>query len=128
MNEQEILEQRILFLEKENGKCRFIKVQERTFGANIHSLYAHAFFLSNGKVAMGDFAKEQIKNLIDEIKNPDNKDEEIIRKKIELIGEPLIRNQLKTMLENNSNKIISLEEQVKQLKEEIKNLKKQNGQ
>lgn len=32
------------------------------------------------------------------------------------------------MLENNSNKIISLEEQVKQLKEEIKNLKKQNGQ
>lgn len=118
----------ILFLEKENGKCRVVKVQERTFGANIHSLYAHAFFLSNGKAAMGDFAKEQIKNLIDEIKNTDNKDEEILRKKIELIGEPLIRNQLKTMLENNSNKIISLEEQVKQLTEELSNLKKQIGQ
>lgn len=79
----------ILFLEKENGKCRVVKVQERTFGANIHSLYAHAFFLSNGKVAMGDFAKEQIKNLIDEIKNPDNKDEEIIRKKLSSLENPL---------------------------------------
>jgi polyhydroxyalkanoate synthesis regulator phasin/predicted ATPase len=121
----------ILFLEKENGQCRVVNVQERTFGANIHSLYAHAFFLSNGKAAMGDFAKEQIKNLIEEIKNPDSKEEEIIRKKIELIGEPLIRNQLKTMMENRdkaSNKINSLEEQVKMLKDEVENLKKQIGQ
>jgi predicted ATP-dependent endonuclease of OLD family len=117
----------VLFLEKKDGLCNVIKIKELTFGANIHSLYAHAFFLSNGKAAMGDFAKNQIEKIINDIKDKTNL--ETIKERIKLIGESLIRNQLEKMYDDKMSnpKLTELESRVKELEEELDRMKNQNN-
>ncbi|MEF7637398.1 AAA family ATPase [Bacillus thuringiensis] len=79
-----------------------------TFGANIHHLYSHAFFLQDG--LMGEFAKDKINKLVNELLN--NSPEYIsnnskrIRNQIHMIGEPIIKRKL----------INIYEEQIKLLK------------
>lgn len=94
----------ILYLKKceENGECIIDFEQNlfQTFGANIHSLYANSFFLKDNRAAMGSIAKEFINNLINEIKNKNKTKPELI-KCIDLIGEPLIKDRLKFLLDKN---------------------------
>lgn len=69
-----------------------------TFAANVNELLNRSFFLSNG--FMGEFAKEKIVSLINYLKNPQNDDywtEEKAKQVIELVGDEVIRYQLKEL-------------------------------
>lgn len=69
-----------------------------TFAANVNELLNRSFFLSNG--FMGEFAKEKIVSLINYLKNPQNDDywtEEEAKQVIELVGDEVIRYQLKEL-------------------------------
>jgi predicted ATPase len=64
----DIPKENVIFLE--NGKQVDVKID--TFGANIHALLSHGFFMKDG--LMGEFAKEKIQSIIkyhEEIKNKD---------------------------------------------------------
>lgn len=81
-----------IFLRKDGDRIVQDKHTAQTFGANIHTLYRDAFFIKDG-VAIGAYAKDKINAWITEFKsNTINEDE--MRKKIALIGEPIIQRRL----------------------------------
>ena len=87
----------IIFLDQnEDGTCRVEPqiFQEKTFGANIHTLLADSFFLHKGLV--GEFAKLKIQMIIDWINDEkaDKSVQEEIRNLIDKIGEPIVKNRL----------------------------------
>lgn len=94
----------ILFLEKdeESGNCinATSKVGINPFGANIHTLLSHGFFMKDG--LMGEFAKEKINDVINFLNNNEStittNDE--AQNLINIIGEPVIRKQLQKMLDS----------------------------
>ena len=117
----------IIFLEKgkqvypfENGK--------QTFGANIHTLLSHGFFMKDG--LMGEFAKEKIdlaiKYLNQKILTKDelNYCENIIS----IIGEPIIKRELQRKLDSKKlsklDKIDEIEEQMKLLEHRLEMIRK----
>ena len=54
----------VIFLEKDdNGNCKNVTKETniQTFGANIHTLLSHGFFMKNG--LMGEFAKRKIEEI-----------------------------------------------------------------
>lgn len=90
----------VIFLEKGKSVLR----EEQTFGQNIHTLFADSFFMSGGLI--GEFAKNKINTEIITVINGFNKENPIttdkaesLSKKIEMIGEPLIKRKLTMMLE-----------------------------
>ena len=92
--------------EKE-GKCIVVdglKVA-KTFGANIHTLLSDSFFMNSG--LLGDFAKEKIIHLMKEISGISPSTSEMKIKKYEgligLIGEPVLAQKLKMLLEEKIN-------------------------
>lgn len=125
----------IIYLKNQNGKL-FIDEKEKhneTFGANIYKLFDDAFFLEKqGQV--GEFAKKKIQSLINEVLGVDVKDKVTdskyshqLKQRISLIGEPLIREKLLSMLVRaefddrmnlREKKIKLYEERIKQLKGE----------
>lgn len=114
----------------------------KTFGQNIHTLLKDTFFL---ETTIGEFAKEKI-NYIMEILNL-NRNEELketemelqsrrfieqkddVKKTIEMIGEPLIRNYLKERFQQMilENKEISRETKVNEIDLEIQKLIQQKS-
>lgn len=80
-------------LKLENGKP---KPQDavNSFAANIHDILKDEFFMSGG--SMGEFAKEYIASIIEDLKNADKSKEEV-KQRIDIIGEPLIKNSLVEM-------------------------------
>lgn len=69
-----------------------------TFAANVNELLNRSFFLSNG--FMGEFAKNKIVSLVNYLKNPQNDDywtECKAKQVIELVGDEVIRYQLKEL-------------------------------
>lgn len=93
--------QNVLFLEKEDvtGNCMVseLKNTENTFGANVHALYADAFFMKDNGGTMGSFAREKIKLLIVDIRKADRSKKKDVFDLINVIGDPLIKNQLLEM-------------------------------
>lgn len=86
----------------EDGRTIALTRNKETFGANIHDLLANDFFLKNG--FMGEFAKEKINDVIEELQGliekkicilPDRIEE--IERIIEIVGEPLLKNSLNTL-------------------------------
>ena len=75
---------------------------------------------------MGSIAKQFISNLISDIQNKNKNREELI-KSIELIGEPLIRDRLKELLDRNFPKyqgdLNKIDNYIKDLEEALKNAK-----
>ncbi|MCF7753168.1 AAA family ATPase [Paenibacillus xylanexedens] len=95
----------IIFLETtEKGATVVGGLEEhrQTFAANIHTLLSDAFFLPDG--LLGEFAKQKLNRLIQELYQESISDilkkEGRIRKQIEIIGEPVIRNKLLSVLED----------------------------
>ena len=100
-----------MFLDIKNGRSTQVPQTDRTFGGNIHELLKDSFFLDKGY--MGEFSKRKIQsasNYLDRlIKGTQNEnsgtesdirwDKEGIRKFIDLIGEPILRNSLREMYE-----------------------------
>lgn len=105
---------------------------EQTFGANIHDLLANDFFLEG---FMGEFAKSYIKKIFRKIDNISDAElnEKTYKKfmlKINLIGEPVIKNSLKSFLDTKFTDIIDLKKRRKELKKEMSMIKsklKENG-
>lgn len=115
----------IIFLQQdENGMCVNVteEIEIDSFGANIHTLLSHGFFMCDG--LMGGFAKKKISKILnflggerDTIDIPQNQ----IRPTIEKIGEVVIREKLLMMYEekfpiSNEQKISELENEIQRLK------------
>jgi len=110
----------IIFLD--NGKNVSNKVSMDTFGANIHTLLTHSFFMEDG--LMGEFAKKQIDEVIKLLNKPERMDENEIKKCeeiISIIGEPIIKRQLQKMLDSRRLQEI---DDIYKIKNDIKNLQK----
>jgi len=126
----------LLDKDKETGLCKVVDqdVLGQTFGANIHSLFKESFFLENG--TMGEFAKLQIIDLINFLKyNPKKEESENnikpsktwlpgnAKKLISMIGEPLIKNQLQDMWDENFIDEEEVKKSIKELAREVSYLK-----
>jgi len=113
----------IIFLDKdENGNCKTIDsiTRENTFGANIHTLYKNSFFMDG--LPIGEFAKRKIDRLFKELQTGNISEE--IHKEILLIGEPLFKNQLIKMYNDNlpngvNKRVTELEKEVEELKRQL---------
>ena len=109
----------VLFLE--NGKPAVERMQENTFGANIHTLLQNGFFL-NG-VPIGDFAKQKINQLFAKLHNGECSQE--LYNEILLVGEPFIKSQLLKKYNElaPAQKYSELENEIKKLHAELNELK-----
>ncbi|WP_164470006.1 AAA family ATPase [Aliarcobacter cryaerophilus] len=112
----------VIFLE--NGKQVYpFEDGKQTFGANIHTLLSHGFFMKDGLI--GEFAKNKISKILNFL-NGKNKfiDTPInqIKPIIELIGEDFLREKLLKMYDEKF-KIKSKDDEIKELKAEIERLK-----
>lgn len=117
----DIPDSNILFL-TETGMPYQATVPIKTFAGNIHDLLAHSFFLSKG--VMGEFAKNTVQNIIDNL-NSDFKGEprkllskKMIFEEIQIIGEPFLKEKLLEMYYdkfNKSRRIAALKLELKRL-------------
>lgn len=112
------------------GNCKVLNNNEKneltnTFGCNIHTLLNDAFFMQNG--VLGEFAKAKINDLINYLKNKESKikNEVDAQLLINLIGEPIIRNQTQKMLDEIINE--KLKQENVRLQEELNKLKSKLG-
>ena len=88
-----------IFLRQQDGKIVQVSRNLQTFGANIHNLYKDAFFIKDG-LAMGEFARATINSWIEEFREKGKEiDVDNINKKLDLIGEPIIRKRMEKMLQ-----------------------------
>ncbi len=115
----DIPKENIIFLEKdENGNCENVTKETKieTFGANIHTLLSHGFFMKDG--LMGEFAKDKINKAITYLNQKTLSEDEIdyCENIISIIGEPILKRQLQKMLDS---KRLS---EIEQIKQEIKRL------
>ncbi|PPK61662.1 putative AbiEii toxin of type IV toxin-antitoxin system [Malaciobacter marinus] len=125
----------IIFLE-EGKQVHSFKENQQTFGANIHTLLSHGFFMKDG--LMGEFAKSKISkilkflsgenkfidlevNLLPPLKIQNNFFEKNLKPIIEFIGEDFLKEKLLKMYEIKFPK--SNEAKIKELENEIKRLK-----
>lgn len=125
--------QNIKFLEKRNDEgeedeeyCSIVeRIDQNSFGANIYTLLADTFYMENGFA--GEFAQRKINQLLDDL-SPDmnksftKKNWEELFFKINLVGEPVIKEKL-LELYNNQNKMMSIEQQIKLKEVEIELLR-----
>ena len=100
----------IMYLE--NGKQRNGEEFKNPFGANINDILHQSFFLNHGFI--GEFARKKIESLFLFLSN-DEQSREVWEAKeckhtIRLIGEPLIREALKTLFQTKFNHSVDDEE------------------
>ncbi|WP_251920156.1 hypothetical protein [Lactococcus lactis] len=72
---------------------------------------------------IGEFAETKINKLIKKINDEVNSDDVQIKKEINLIGDPVIREKLSIMLQNKNSSTKSKDEEVSNLLNEISKLK-----
>jgi predicted ATP-binding protein involved in virulence len=110
----------VIFLEK--GKQ--VDPNIETFGANIHTLLSHGFFMENG--LMGEYAENKIQDVINFLNNEKSKiqTKEDALKIIQIIGEPFLQYKLEEKFhERFSTDTIKNEAKIKRLEQEIERLK-----
>ncbi len=129
----DIPRQNIIFLDKdEKGNCKVVdglKEKKQTFGANIHTLLSDSFFMEDG--LMGEFAKGKIDEVIEYLngkKDTNIKNDDEAQKLVNIIGEPIVKNQLQRMLDSKRlkkvDKIDDIEKDIRALQEALAKLKK----
>lgn len=96
----DVLAKDCIYLEKENGKIEAkIHNDLKTFGANIIDLFKNTMFLES---TFGKFATEKIKGVVDKIEKAEKYSD--IKHEVDFIideiGEKLISNKLKSMIES----------------------------
>ena len=110
----------VIFLEKGKQVYPF-EYGKQTFGANIHTLLSHGFFMKDG--LMGEFAKIKINDVINFL----NGNKSLIttndeaQNLINIIGEPIIKKQLQKMLDS---KRLSKIDEIDLIKNQMKELSK----
>lgn len=113
----------IIFLDKHtNGNCIVVDsiTQDNTFGANIQTLYRNSFFLDG--LPIGEFSKRKINKLFDELEHRDTRS--TTWQEIQLIGEPLLRDQLIKLYKQIKDLPPIVDQRITQLEEEVRILKK----
>jgi len=90
----------IIFLKE--GKQVYPNIE--TFGANIHTLLSHGFFMDGG--LMGEFAKGQINSAITMLNKShlNEEDMKFCENIISITGEPLLKRQMQKMLDSKKAK------------------------
>jgi len=132
----DIPKENVIFLEK--GKQVYPFENGQTFGANIHTLLSHGFFMKDG--LMGEFAKNKINEIIDFHKIVDKKKHLSCLKKIyihskkthfwqiqKIIGEEYLKQVIKNHLieiEKILYKDMYLDNEIKRKEEELEYLKR----
>lgn len=114
----------VVFLEKGKQVYPFENNQQ-TFGANIHTLLSHGFFMKDG--LMGEFAKDKIDTAIKYLNQTKLSADEITycENIISIIGEPIIKRQLQKMLD--SKRLCEIDVIKKQIEDlQIELAKKEN--
>ncbi len=106
----------VIFLE--NSEQVYPNIE--TFGANIHTLLSHGFFMKEG--LMGEFAKSKINEVIDYLNgktSPIENDDEA-QKYIRIIGEPILKRQLQKMLDSKHlSEIEKIKKQITKLQKKL---------
>lgn len=118
----------VIFLKKdENGNCKNVTKETNieTFGANIHTLLSHGFFMSDG--LMGEFAKGKINDvynfLIGEQSKVKTKQE--AQNIINIVGEPLIKKQLQKLFDDRFDRNnLTLDKEIELLEKKLEALRK----
>jgi len=116
----DIPKENVIFLEEGKQVYPF-EDEKQTFGANIHTLLSHGFFMKDG--LMGEFAKSKINEIIEFFNNKNNiyqDNKEKLLKIINIIGEPFLKEKLLFMYnekypKTNEEKIAELEAEIKRL-------------
>jgi len=110
------------------GNCKVVdglNEKKETFGANIHTLLSDSFFMKDG--LMGEFAKDKINKII-RFLNGDNKFIDFpinqIKKVIEVIGEPFLKQKLLDMYNKKFIKEYK-DRQKEKIKKQIEDLNNQ---
>jgi predicted ATP-binding protein involved in virulence/cell division protein ZapA (FtsZ GTPase activity inhibitor) len=127
----------VIYLRRKGEQCYVDRKDshKETFGANIYKLFDDAFFLGE-KGQIGEFAKEKIQKIVDDVIERNRKLEKDeyrydeydkqLEQNIALIGEDILRNKLYEMLFKSSNrknesiyerKIALYEKKINELKE-----------
>ncbi len=112
----------VIFLEKGEQLNPF-EDGKQTFGANIHTLLSHGFFMKEG--LMGEFAKDKINQVYNFISRKDTifiKTKEEAQNIINLIGEPMLKKELQ-FLYDKEFEIDDIDKQIREHEEAIKKLK-----
>ncbi len=115
----------VIFLEKDEKIGNCINVSERmkdfnTFGANIHTLLSHGFFMKDG--LMGEFAKSKIDIAIKYLNQKTLTQEQLdyCENIISIIGEPIIKRELQKMLDSKRlSEIDLIKKQIAELQQEL---------
>ena len=121
----------VIFLkkDKETGDCENVTKETNieTFGANIHTLLSHGFFMSDG--LMGEFAKSKINEAIDNLHGKSQSlSQKQIKSIIDSIGEPFLQIKLEQMYKEKfglDDEIEELEKRQEEINLKIEQLKKQ---
>lgn len=111
------------------GNCKNVTKETKidTFGANIHTLLSHGFFMKDG--LMGEFAKSKINDVYDFLSNPNTqtnltqiKAQEIIN----LIGEPILKKELQYLYDYKFE-TSEIDRQIREHQEAIERLQAQRS-
>ncbi|MCL7987090.1 ATP-binding protein [Sphingobacterium sp. lm-10] len=86
-----------ILLLNESGEPTKHLFADSSFGGNIHQLFTNQFFLSTGSI--GEFAKIKIQTLLKDIPNMIDDNVNNYKKRIEMIGEPILRYRLLEVFE-----------------------------
>ncbi|MDX4061350.1 AAA family ATPase [Aliarcobacter skirrowii] len=119
----DIPNQNIIFLNKnEEGNCKNVTNETTigTFGANIHTLLSHGFFMKDG--LMGEFAKDKIDLAIKYLNQKILTEDELnyCDNIISIIGEPIIKRELQRMLDSKRlSEIEVIKKQIAELQQEL---------
>ena len=112
----------VIFLEKGEQLNPF-EDGKQTFGANIHTLLSHGFFMKDG--LMGEFAKDKINQVYNFIADNDTsfiKTKQEAQNIINLIGEPMLKKELQ-FLYDKEFEIDDIDKQIREHEEAIEKLK-----
>lgn len=112
----DLAKENVIFLEK--GKQVYPHIE--TFGANIHTLLSHGFFMKEG--LMGEFAKEKINKAIMHLNQKELTQEEIdyCENIISIVGEPILKRQLQKMLDSKRlSEIDTIKKQIAELQQKL---------
>ncbi|EHQ04022.1 hypothetical protein [Gillisia limnaea] len=114
-------------LKVKEGKSEPYLKHKKTFGANIYSLLDDSFFMDN---TMGKFAEEKMKWALKILDPKAEKaisdiDRERLEQTIDMVGEPMIREQLEYLYREKfgQDEVGFLTNRIKQLEKQIKNSK-----
>jgi len=138
----DLSKENVIFLEKykkdeeknqKEGNCKNVtkEINISTFGANIHTLLSHGFFMENG--LMGEFAKEKINEAIKYLnqKTLTEKEKYFCKSIISIIGEPFLQAKLEQMYNKKfgiDDEIGELQKQQEKINQKIEQLKKQKSE